>query len=128
MSIPSTSNLRRAMHGSRSGPPTNGWMAFDPTHNRQPDEEYVIVGYGRSYDDVPPNRGIYSGTASESLVAKVVTRPGTGREQPRLVEQAQHIDLPVYREIPEREGPAEITAGEAAVSQQQQQQQADMST
>lgn len=110
--------------------PTNGWMAFDPTHNRQPDERYVIVGYGRSYNDVPPNRGIYSGAASESLVAKVVTRPGTGREQPRLVEQTQHIDLPVYREIPERAGPAEITAGEAAASQQQQQQQqqADMLT
>ena len=102
--------------------PSNGWMAFDPTHNRQPDERYVIVGYGRSYNDVPPNRGIYSGGAAEQLEAKVVTRPGTSREHPQLDEDSMHIDLPVYRELPEREGRAELAAGEAAASQQQQQQ------
>jgi len=101
---------------------SNGWLAFDPTHNRQPGERYVIVGYGRSYNDVPPNRGIYSGSASEQLEAMVVTRPATSREHTRLESDSKHIDLPVYRELPEREGPAELTAGEAAASQQQQQQ------
>ncbi len=102
--------------------PTNGWMAFDPTHNRQPDDRYVTVGYGRSYNDVPPNRGIYSGDASEQLEAMVVTRPATSREHPRLDEDSMHIDLPVYRELPDRDGKTAITAGEAAASQQQQQQ------
>jgi len=102
--------------------PANGWMSFDPTHNRQPDEQYVIVGYGRSYNDVPPNQGIYSGSAAEHLEAKVVTRPGTSREHPQLDEDSMHIDLPVYRELPEGERSTELAAGEAAASQQQQQQ------
>ena len=51
----------------------------------------------------------------------VVTRPASSREHPRLESDGMHIDLPVFRELPEREGPAEITAGEAAASQQQQQ-------
>ena len=100
--------------------PSNGWTAFDPTHNRVPDERYVIVGYGRSYDDVPPNRGIYSGAADEHLEAHVVTTPVVEREHPRLVEDGHHIDLPVYRELPGRDGASELTAGEAAASQQQQ--------
>ncbi len=102
--------------------PSNGWTAFDPTHNRVPDERYVIVGYGRTYNDVPPNRGIYSGTAEEHLDARVITTPVLEREHPRLVEESQHIDLPVYRELPGRDGASELTAGEAAASQQQQQQ------
>jgi transglutaminase-like putative cysteine protease len=43
--------------------PAAGWVAFDPTHNQSPDERYVVVGHGHSYDDVPPNRGIYRGGA-----------------------------------------------------------------
>jgi len=39
--------------------PSAGWVAFDPTHGRPVDERYVIVGHGRHYDDVPPNKGIF---------------------------------------------------------------------
>ncbi len=101
--------------------PTTGWIPFDPTHNRETDERYVIVGYGRSYDDVPPNQGIYSGLADELLEAKVVTRPIMDRDRTRLSDGMQQIDLPVYRELPDRDGASELTAGEAAASQQQQQ-------
>ena len=101
--------------------PTTGWIPFDPTHNRETDERYVIVGYGRSYDDVPPNQGIYSGIADELLEAKVVTRPIMDRDRTRLSDGMQQIDLPVYRELPDRDGASELTAGEAAASQQQQQ-------
>ena len=44
-----------------------------PTHNRAVDERYVVVGHGRHYDDVPPNKGIYRGSATETLKAEVVT-------------------------------------------------------
>ena len=101
--------------------PTAGWTPFDPTHNRQPDERYVIVGYGRSYNDVPPNQGIFSGTADEQLEAKVITRPVVDRDLPRLAEGGPQIELPVYREMPDRDGASELAAGEAAASQQQQQ-------
>jgi transglutaminase-like putative cysteine protease len=101
--------------------PSHGWVPFDPTHNRETDERYVIVGYGRSYDDVPPNQGIFSGIADELLEAKVVTRPIMDRDRTRLADGLQQIDLPVYRELPDRDGASELTAGEAAASQQQQQ-------
>jgi len=41
--------------------PSAGWVPFDPTHNGDVDERYVVVGHGRHYDDVPPNKGIYRG-------------------------------------------------------------------
>ena len=37
--------------------PSAGWVPFDPTHNRPVDDRYVVVGHGRHYDDVPPNKG-----------------------------------------------------------------------
>ena len=43
------------------------------------------------------------------------------RDRTRLADSLQQIDLPVYREIPDRDGASELTAGEAAASQQQQQ-------
>ncbi|HYB44734.1 MAG TPA: transglutaminase family protein, partial [Candidatus Methylomirabilis sp.] len=55
--------------------PGAGWVPFDPTHNREIDERYVVVGHGRHYDDVPPNKGIYRGNAEETLEARVFTRP-----------------------------------------------------
>ena len=57
--------------------PSHGWQPYDPTHGLVPNDAYVTVGYGRSYDDVPPNRGICQGGAQEMLQAEVVTSPGT---------------------------------------------------
>jgi len=99
--------------------PGDGWVAFDPTHDREVDERYVVVGHGRHYDDVPPNRGIFRGTAREVLTAEVRTR-ATG-ERPLLgaPEAIQLIDLPVFKEIPERRRDYDIVAAEAAAQQQQ---------
>lgn len=48
-----------------------GWVSFDPTHDREQTEEYVRVAVGRDYADVPPTRGVYKGTAVETLDARV---------------------------------------------------------
>jgi hypothetical protein len=101
-----------------------GWIPFDPTHNREIDERYVVVGHGRHYDDVPPNKGIYRGNADEGLHAQVVTRISAPRPISALYEEMEHIDMPVYPEIPERRrdrGIAMIV--DDSVEQQQQQQQ-----
>jgi transglutaminase-like putative cysteine protease len=100
--------------------PGAGWVAFDPTHNRAVDERYVVVGHGRHYDDVPPNKGIYRGTATEMLKAEVVTEVVPGHAVATLREEVRHIDLPVYREVPARP-PDRIVTGVADVSAQQQQ-------
>ena len=103
--------------------PTAGWIPFDPTHNREIDERYVVVGHGRHYDDVPPNKGIYRGNADEGLGAHVVTRVSARKPISTLYEEMEHIDVPVYPEIPERRRDRGIVVIEDAAEQQQQQQQ-----
>jgi transglutaminase-like putative cysteine protease len=44
-----------------------GWVSLDPTHDREQTEAYVRVAVGRDYADVPPTRGVWKGTAVETL-------------------------------------------------------------
>ena len=48
-----------------------GWVSLDPTHDREQTEGYVRVAVGRDYADVPPTRGVYKGTAEETLEVAV---------------------------------------------------------
>jgi len=48
-----------------------GWLALDPTHDREQSESYVRVAVGRDYGDVPPTRGTYKGQANETLSVRV---------------------------------------------------------
>jgi len=100
--------------------PTAGWVPFDPTHNRPVDDRYVVVGHGRHYDDVPPNKGIYRGIAKETLKAEVITEVVPGKVVSTLREDITHIDLPVFREVPARP-PDRIVTNTADVASQQQQ-------
>ena len=50
---------------------TGGWLALDPTHDREQTDAYVRVAVGRDYDDVPPTRGVYTGAANETLSVRV---------------------------------------------------------
>jgi transglutaminase-like putative cysteine protease len=101
--------------------PSRGWVAFDPTHGRPVDERYVVVGHGRSYEDVPPNRGLYRGRARETLTAEVYTRLAADRPLAGLHEEIGHIDLPVFAEIPERGRLDWDPAAARAAAQQEQQ-------
>ncbi|MCE1273919.1 MAG: transglutaminase family protein [Chlorobiaceae bacterium] len=52
--------------------PEKGWCGFDPTHKTLlVDERYIKIGSGRDYADVPPVRGTYKGTSSETLKVAV---------------------------------------------------------
>jgi transglutaminase-like putative cysteine protease len=51
--------------------PGTGWIALDPTHNREQTGEYVRVAIGRDYADVPPTHGIFVGNARESMEVSV---------------------------------------------------------
>lgn len=54
---------------------TGGWWNYDPTNDTEINEQYVSVGMGRDYSDVPPLKGIYSGEGSTDLdVVVEVTR------------------------------------------------------
>jgi transglutaminase-like putative cysteine protease len=102
--------------------PSAGWIPFDPTHNRAPDEHYVVVGHGRHYDDVPPNKGIYRGVARETLRAEVHTQTTSARAIPRLTEDVTPIEVQTFAAAPQRRPEVVMTGSTDEQSQQQQQQ------
>jgi transglutaminase-like putative cysteine protease len=51
--------------------PTVGWLALDPTHNRQIDNTYIKIGAGRDYGDVSPVTGSYRGTHEHTMEIEV---------------------------------------------------------
>lgn len=46
---------------------TGGWFHYDPTNDKEINEQYISVGVGRDYGDVSPLKGIYSGEGSTDL-------------------------------------------------------------
>jgi transglutaminase-like putative cysteine protease len=52
----------------------DGWVSLDPTHDTEQTERYVRVAVGRDYADVPPSRGVYKGSAEETLDVAVTIR------------------------------------------------------
>jgi transglutaminase-like putative cysteine protease len=54
---------------------TGGWWHYDPTNDKEINEQYISVGVGRDYADVTPLKGIYSGEGSTDLdVVVEITR------------------------------------------------------
>jgi transglutaminase-like putative cysteine protease len=100
--------------------PSVGWVGVDPTHGELAGETHVAVAVGRSYADVPPNRGVYRGDAEERIAVKVTmdrfdddlaslppVSPGT-------------FEVPSFRDGPLR---ADLKMNLRQLEQQQQQQQ-----
>ncbi len=54
---------------------TGGWWGYDPTNNIAIGEQHASIGVGRDYADVPPLKGIFSGSGSTDLEVVVeITR------------------------------------------------------
>jgi transglutaminase-like putative cysteine protease len=51
--------------------PSFGWADFDPTNNKIPNEEYIILGYGRDYLDISPLKGVVQSSGNSMLGVKV---------------------------------------------------------
>lgn len=49
-----------------------GWIEFDPTHPGMSHRDYVRIGVGRDYADVPPIRGSYLGPPTTSMKVHVI--------------------------------------------------------
>jgi transglutaminase-like putative cysteine protease len=47
------------------------WVGVDPTNRCLAGERYVKIGHGRHYQDVPPVKGVFRGTAGAKLDASV---------------------------------------------------------
>lgn len=51
--------------------PDFGWIDFDPTNNKLPNEEYILLGYGRDYLDISPLKGVVKSSGESKLSVKV---------------------------------------------------------
>ena len=51
--------------------PTDGWLDYDPTNNKRPDQQYVTTAWGRDYADVAPIKGVVYGGGSQSVKVSV---------------------------------------------------------
>ena len=60
--------------------PNGHWVGIDPTNNMIQGERHIVIGSGRDYGDVPPMKGVFKGSSSQTLkvTVKVV------REEPSL--------------------------------------------
>ncbi|GAA3517996.1 transglutaminase family protein [Aquimarina addita] len=55
--------------------PGFGWVDFDPTNNQIPNNQHVVVGWGRDYYDVPPLKGVVYSSGKSELKVSVDIRP-----------------------------------------------------
>lgn len=51
--------------------PDKGWVGIDPTNNQFVDEQYVVVAYGRDYEDCAPVSGIRRGGGLDRMEVEV---------------------------------------------------------
>jgi len=54
--------------------PSFGWVDFDPTNNIIPENQHIVVGWGRDYYDVPPLKGVIYSSGSSKLKVSVDIR------------------------------------------------------
>lgn len=102
--------------------PSVGWLGIDPTHGELAGQSHVAVAVGRSYADVPPNRGVYRGGAEEKINVSVNIH-ALSDEATLAPPSRPQLDVRVLgdRTVPERR--MDLNALEQQRQQQQQQQQ-----
>ena len=100
--------------------PGFGWLALDPTNQQEVGLRHVKIGHGRDYDDVPPLRGVFSGTAKPEVevtvdIRRMAAAAGSSRGEapPSFVRTA--ATQPYIQTT--------ATVDDARMQQQQQQQQ-----
>ncbi|MDZ7825534.1 MAG: transglutaminase family protein [Gammaproteobacteria bacterium] len=54
--------------------PELGWIEFDPTNDKMPTEQYIVVARGRDYSDVAPLKGVIYGGGRHSVEVSVDVR------------------------------------------------------
>jgi transglutaminase-like putative cysteine protease len=54
-------------------PEDGGWLQLDPTNDRAPGDDYVMLSIGRDYADVTPLRGVIRGGGADQVLKVGVT-------------------------------------------------------
>lgn len=76
--------------------PSAGWIGFDPANNCTVGENFVKVGLGRNFFDVPPNKGTWRGKAKESIEVGVESEELEEIPPELAAERVQALSIPVY--------------------------------
>src|SRR5882724_1639744 len=102
--------------------PSTGWVGVDPTNNSVVNAHFVKVAVGRDYRDVPPHKGLFKGSVTESMDVKVLSE-----DLPRVpmglpAERLETLSVPMYASVREY---ARDNGGQQEVQQQQQQRKED---
>jgi transglutaminase-like putative cysteine protease len=100
--------------------PSAGWIGFDPTNQCIVGPNFVKVAMGRDYRDVPPNKGVYRGNATESIRVQVKSDELKSVPPELAAERVLALTVPVARQVAQA-GAGHQHAG--LLSQQEQQQQ-----
>jgi transglutaminase-like putative cysteine protease len=101
--------------------PSVGWVGLDTTHRELAGESHVAVAVGRSYADVPPNRGVYRGEAVETIGVSVKIKKLDERLLGLPPVSPSSLDLPTF--LPGPRGERSLSSSSLEQQQQQQQQQ-----
>jgi transglutaminase-like putative cysteine protease len=94
--------------------PSQGWIGFDPANRCVVGGNFVKVAVGRDFRDVPPNRGVFRGQATEAIDVRVNSQELTSIPSELAAERIERLDLAAM---------LEEEAAEAASQQASQQQQ-----
>jgi transglutaminase-like putative cysteine protease len=104
--------------------PSSGWIGFDPANNCVTGANFVKVATGRDFRDVPPNKGVYRGSARETIDVRVTSEELEEVPPEIAAERIQSLPQPVTVQsqvhAPHREG---MQQQDQQQQQQQQQQQ-----
>lgn len=76
--------------------PSSGWLGFDPTNNCVVGNNFVKMGIGRHYADLPPHRGMYKGNAKEQMSVVVQSEELTTIPAQLAAEKMAAIPIPTY--------------------------------
>jgi transglutaminase-like putative cysteine protease len=86
--------------------PSTGWIGLDPANNCVIGDNFVKVAVGRDFQDVPPNKGIYRGSAHEVIDVRVKSEELASIPPELAAERIQSLAIPIQppAPAPPREG------------------------
>lgn len=96
--------------------PSIGWIGFDPANQCVIGNHFVKVAIGRDFRDVPPNKGIYRGSARETISVAVASQELTTIPPELAADRFGSLNIPLF-------APGAAAHREQINQQQEQQQQ-----
>ncbi|MBX9724132.1 MAG: transglutaminase family protein, partial [Candidatus Obscuribacterales bacterium] len=76
--------------------PSVGWIGLDPTNNCIVGENFVKVAIGRTFQDVPPNKGVYKGDSKETIDVAVSSEQLSSIPTELAAERTEALNIPIF--------------------------------